>query len=106
MASAVSHITSGGFSESVAREFIARAADHIAEDTGTGTGFKFYDLHVDALIGTLRWAIGAYRNDRHAFERMRRRAMLKPMSWNGSAVRHSELYRTAVSRKRGFGPRG
>ena len=37
MASAVSHISSGGFSESVAREFIARAADHIAEDTGTGT---------------------------------------------------------------------
>ena len=82
------------------------SVEQYREDTGTGTGFKFYDLHVDALVGTLRWAIGAYRNDRHAFERMRRRAMLKPMSWNGSAVRHSELYRTAVSRKRGFGPRG
>jgi starch synthase len=66
--------------------------------TGAGTGFTFDDYSPQALIGTLRWALGVF-NDRQTWRRMQVRGMQQDNSWTASARRYVEVYeRAAASR--------
>jgi starch synthase len=66
-----------------------------------GTGFRFLWETDDAVVGTLRWAIDTYRNNRPAFERMQERAMRQDWSWHKSATQYIELYEAALAKRRG-----
>jgi starch synthase len=66
--------------------------------TGTGTGFTFDEYSPQALLGTLRWALGVFK-DRQAWRRLQAAGMRQDHSWAASARRYVEVYeRAAASR--------
>lgn len=69
--------------------------------TGEGTGFKLWDLSVDALVGTVRWAVDTYRQRPAHFQAMQKRAMRKHFGWDEAARRYADVYDWAVLQRRG-----
>jgi starch synthase len=66
--------------------------------TGTGTGFTFDEYSPQALIGTLRWALGVFQ-DREAWRRIQLAGMARDHSWDASARQYVGVYeRAALSR--------
>ena len=66
--------------------------------TGMGTGFTFDEYSPQALVGTLRWALGVFQ-DRQTWARIQLAGMRQDHSWDTSARRYVEVYeRAAVSR--------
>lgn len=65
-----------------------------------GTGFVFLWEEPEAVLGTLRWAIGTFYNNMPAFRRMQRRAMGVDFSWRLSARRYIEMYERALAKHR------
>jgi starch synthase len=59
--------------------------------TGEGTGFTFDEASPQAVIGTLRWALEAYRN-RPLWRRMQAAGMRQDFSWDASAAQYVRLY--------------
>jgi starch synthase len=79
----------GGLFDTV-RNFDAR--------TGEGTGFTFDEYSPQALLGTLRWALGVFQ-DRETWHRIQIAGMQRDYSWDASARRYVEVYeRAAASR--------
>lgn len=70
------------------------------ERTGEGTGFTFTDYSPDALLGTLRWALGIYR-DSGAWSRMQQAGMREDHSWDASARAYVLTYEQAQDRSDG-----
>jgi starch synthase len=68
--------------------------------TGQGTGFKMRDLTTDALVETVRWAVGVFRKEPERFRAMQERAMSRHFGWGIAAERYGEVYRWAVERRR------
>jgi len=68
--------------------------------SGAGSGFKLRDLSVDALVGTVRWAVDTYRNRPEDFVAMQRRAMRKHFGWDEAAAKYGALYGWAVEQRR------
>jgi starch synthase len=66
-----------------------------AKDIDTCTGFKFWDLYPDAVVGTMRWATSVYHNDKGAFYKMVHNGMTKDFSWDHTATLYEELYADA-----------
>jgi starch synthase len=64
--------------------------------TGEGTGFTFDEYSPQALLGTLRWALGVYQDER-AWARIRRAGMRQDFSWEASARRYAEVYQRAAA---------
>ena len=58
----------------------------------TATGFKFWDLTVEAIQGTVKWAVSVYYNERAAFNRIRTNGMNKNFSWKHTAREYEVLY--------------
>ncbi len=75
--------------------------DNYDAATGEGTGFKLWDLTVDAVVGTVRWAVETYRQRPEHFARMQRRAMQRHFGWGEAARRYADVYRWAVETRRG-----
>jgi starch synthase len=75
--------------------------DDYEPDTGEGTGFKMRDLGVDALVGTVRWAVDTYRRRPEHFRAMQRRAMARDFGWKTAADRYAEVYGWAIQARRG-----
>jgi starch synthase len=75
--------------------------DNYDPATGAGTGFKLWDLNVDTLVATVRWAIETYRERPEHFRAMQRRAMRKHYGWEVAAKRYAEVYEWAVAARRG-----
>jgi starch synthase len=78
--------------------------------TGTGTGFSFAEYSPQALLGTLRWALGVF-DDRQTWRRIQVAGMRRDHSWETSARLYVELYErvTATVRRdvvRRGGPAG
>ena len=69
--------------------------------TGGGTGFKLWDLGVDSLVATVKWAVETYRDRPAHFRGMQLRAMKKPFGWDRAAQKYSEVYDWAVAARRG-----
>ncbi len=80
---------------------IVRAVGGLDDTVDNGvTGFKFEDLTVDALVGTVRWATATYRGEPDRFRSMQRRAMTRSMGWAQAARQYEALYRLATSKRR------
>ena len=66
--------------------------------SGMGTGLSFDEYSPEALLGTLRWALGVFK-DRQAWTRIQVAGMRQDHSWAASARRYVEVYeRAAASR--------
>ena len=66
--------------------------------SGEGTGFTFDEYSPQALAGTLRWALGVFK-DRNAWVRLQRTGMRLDNSWGRSAAEYVKVYeRAAVQR--------
>jgi len=63
--------------------------------TGTGTGFTFDEYSPQALLGTLRWALGVYE-DRQTWRRLQEAGMRLDHSWDASARHYVGVYERAV----------
>ena len=61
---------------------------------GTGTGFSFDEYSPQALLGTLRWALGVF-TDRQVWRRIQAVGMQQDYSWDASARRYVEVYERA-----------
>jgi starch synthase len=59
------------------------------------TGFKFWELNRESLLGTLRWAIGIYRDQPSVYRRIQRNAMSVDFSWTHTAREYERLYEDA-----------
>jgi len=63
--------------------------------TGEGTGFTFDEYSPQALLNTLRWALGVYA-DRDVWRRLQRSAMTQDHSWAASAREYEKVYERAI----------
>jgi len=68
------------------------------EETGEGTGFKFYDLTSKAIYNSIGWAIYTYYNKKDAMNKLIKQAMSKRFTWENSAKEYENLYYQAVER--------
>jgi starch synthase len=59
--------------------------------TGEGTGFTFQEYSPQALLGTLRWALGVH-GDKAAWRRLQQAAMHQDFSWDASAREYVKVY--------------
>ena len=66
--------------------------DNYNELTGTGTGFKFYDVSPIALYNTIGWANSTYYDRPQHIQKMIKQAMKKDFSWDKSANQYLSLY--------------
>jgi len=62
----------------------------------SGTGFVFHWQEVQAVAGTLHWALDTYAQKPDAWRRMQRRALQTDFSWEHSARAYQELYQRAI----------
>ena len=65
------------------------------QNSESATGFVFYDLNAEALANTMRWAAAVRRDERAAFDAMRRNAMTRDFSWNNTASQYERMYEDA-----------
>jgi starch synthase len=77
---------------------LADTVQNYNQETGEGTGFMFDDLTPGAIHNTVGWAVWAWYNKRNDIEAMRLRGMKEDFSWNKSALRYVELYKSALKR--------
>ncbi len=63
----------------------------------TGNGFSFVEYSPQALLGTLRWALGVFM-DRQVWGRIQATGMQQDFSWDASARRYVEVYERARTR--------
>ena len=68
-------------------------ADEDNRAAGTATGFVFSRPSADDMLDTVRRAIGLWR-DREQWVRLQQTAMNQDFSWQRSARRYLELYRS------------
>jgi starch synthase len=64
--------------------------------TGIGTGFTFDDYSPEALLGTLRWALGVFQ-DRETWSRIQLAGMQQDLSWDASARHYVNVYERAAA---------
>jgi starch synthase len=62
--------------------------------TGEGTGFTFDDYTPEALLGTLRWALGVFPQG-DAWRRLQQAGMRQDYSWDSSARAYERVYERA-----------
>jgi len=70
--------------------------------TGVGTGFTFDEYSPQALLGTLRWALGVFMDGRN-WRRIQQAGMRQDHSWAASARRYVEVYKRASASGVGAG---
>ncbi|GMO44082.1 MAG: glycogen synthase GlgA [Termitinemataceae bacterium] len=68
------------------------------QETGEGTGFMFNYLSPRAIYDTVGWAAWAYYNRRDDINKMRVRGMKQDFSWNLSAKKYEEMYKSALEK--------
>jgi starch synthase len=81
----------GGLRDSV----IGASAESLTH--GSATGVVFNDATSAAVEGALRYALALHR-DRSLWSRMQQAGMRADFSWNASAVKYLDLYRSAGAR--------
>jgi len=77
---------------------LADTVRHFDPGRGSGTGFVFGDYAVDALLRAMREALAVYARPAD-WSRLRANAMAEDFSWESSARRYVDLYRSLASRK-------
>lgn len=66
------------------------------EQTGVGTGFKFYDISGHALYNTMGWAVSTYFDRPKHMDKMIKKAMSVDFSWDNPAEEYIELYKSLI----------
>jgi starch synthase len=69
------------------------------EATGTGTGFKFWEISGNAIFYTVGWAVSTYYDRPQHMQNMIRQAMQQDYSWEKSALVYLALYERAIEVK-------
>lgn len=81
---------------------LADTVADVSPDLGQGTGFVFEAYDPDALLGALRRAAAAYREEAPgsagSWRRLVQRAMAQDFSWGRSAKQYEQMYLDAVGR--------
>ena len=67
--------------------------------SGAGTGFTFDEYSPQALLGTLRWALGVFMD--RTWQRIQQAGMRQDHSWAASARRYVEVYERAMASRVG-----
>jgi starch synthase len=80
---------------------LADTVQNYDEAEGSGTGFSFDDLNVEALGNTIGWALSTYYDRPEHFARLRATGMDKDFSWDRAAAEYEALYRRAYRTRRG-----
>lgn len=70
------------------------------ESKGAGTGFKFWDATADALYYTIGWAVSTYYDRPQHIKNMIKQAMAEDFSWQKSAAKYIQIYKSAIETKR------
>jgi len=66
------------------------------QDTGNGTGFKFWEPGSEALYNTIYWAQDTYYNRKNHFKKLIQNAMQENFSWDKSAKEYVSIYYKAL----------
>ena len=66
------------------------------QDTGIGTGFKFWEPSGKALYNTVYWALETYYNRKTHFQNLIQNAMRENFSWEKSAKEYISMYHKAI----------
>ena len=69
------------------------------EATGTGTGFKFYELSPTSIYYTVGWAVSTFYDRSDHMQQMIYQAMVQDFSWDKSARQYLHLYQRAMENK-------
>lgn len=69
------------------------------EQTGEGTGFKYWDSNTAALYYTIGWAVSAYYDRPQHIRQMVQAAMGRDFSWQRSAKAYVQAYAQAMKNK-------
>lgn len=62
--------------------------------TGEGTGYTFYSYNAHDMLGAIDRAVGEYHGNKAGFRKLVRNAMKEDFSWNKSAKRYAEIYKS------------
>lgn len=73
-------------------------ANEAALSAGVATGFQFDAESGDALLNAIKRAVAVYA-DRPAWTTMQRQGMKSDVSWDRSAAKYAELYRSLIARR-------
>ena len=74
--------------------------ENYGQDTGEGTGFKFWEPNGKAIYNTVYWALDTYRNRKPHLQKLIQKAMEQNFSWEESAKEYVKLYKRALKNKR------
>jgi len=66
------------------------------EYENTGTGFSFAEYNAHDMMHTIQYAYNVYRNQKEQWNALIQRAMLVDFSWESSARRYEELYKSLI----------
>jgi starch synthase len=80
---------------------LADTVQNYVESDGSGTGFGFDDLTVEALTNTIGWALSTYYDRPEHFAGLRAHGMAQDFSWDRAAAEYEALYRRAYRTRRG-----
>ncbi|MDR2177957.1 MAG: glycogen synthase [Treponema sp.] len=75
---------------------LADTVENFNQETGEGTGFVFDELSPQAIYDTVGWAVWAWYNRRPQIQAMRIAGMKKNFSWEKSAKKYVELYKSCL----------
>ena len=70
--------------------------DNYDPATGLGTGFTFDEYSPQALLGTLRWALGVFQDER-AWKRVQAAGMGQDHSWDAAAREYEAVFERATA---------
>ncbi len=76
---------------------LADTIENYDPKTGNGTGFVFKDYDASELLGTIKLALGVYK-DKKVWTKLMKNGMDKDFSWVVSAKKYVELYQKAIQK--------
>ena len=93
---AMRHLRYGTVPLARATGALADVVENYNPAAGTGTGFTFDEYSPQALLGTLRWALGVFQDER-AWKRVQAAGMRQDHSWDAAARRYEAVYARATA---------
>jgi starch synthase len=69
------------------------------EATGTGTGFKFWEISGRALFYSIGWAVSTWFDRPHHYAAMQQQGMLRDFTWESSARQYEHVYDHALAHR-------
>jgi len=70
------------------------------QNTGAGTGFKFWDADASALYFCIGWAVSTWFDRPQHIEILRKHAMAQEFLWSDAAQQYLSVYEHAIKNRR------